>query len=84
MTTNRESRLSSSITQGADISEHVPIGSHTQSKKKGRIVMRKVDPPYLVPPDSNISKYLGPRIIYFNFAEIFGSPGTKISEFGPP
>ena len=25
-----------------------------------------------------------PRIIYFNFAEIFGPPGTKISEiFGP-
>ena len=47
-------------------------------------VTQKVDPPYLVPPGPNISKYLDPRIIYFKLAEIFGPPGTKISElFGP-
>ena len=48
-------------------------------------VTRKPDPPFLVPPGPNISKYLDPRIIYFNFVEIFGPPGTKISEiFEPP
>ena len=48
------------------------------------LVTRKMDPPFLVPPGPNISKYLDPRIIYFNFTEIFGPPGTKISEiFGP-
>ena len=45
---------------------------------------KKNGPPIFGPPGPNISKYLDPRIIYFNFAEIFGSPGTKISEiFGP-
>ena len=34
-------------------------------------VTRKPDPPFLVSPGPNISKYLDPRIIYFNFAEIF-------------
>ena len=40
--------------------------------------------PILVPSSPNISKYLDPLIIYFNFNEIFRSPGTKISDiFGP-
>ena len=31
-----------------------------------------------------ISKYLDPRIIYFNSVEVFGPPGTKVSGiFGP-
>ena len=49
-----------------------------------RPVTRKQDPPFLVPPGPNISKYLDPPVIYFNFAKIFGPLGTKISEiFGP-
>ena len=47
---------------------------------------KKTGPPILVSPCPNISKYLDLRIIYFNFAEIFGPPGTKNSEiyiFGP-
>ena len=44
----------------------------------------KSGPPIFSSPGPNISKYLDPRIIYFNFVEIFGHPGTKISDiFGP-
>ena len=49
-----------------------------------RAVTRKPDPPFLVPPVQIYRNIWTPRIIYFNFAEIFGPPGTKISEiFGP-
>ena len=49
-----------------------------------RSVTRKPDPPFLVPPVQIYQNIWTPRIIYFNFAEIFGPPGTKISElFGP-
>ena len=48
-------------------------------------VTRKLDPLILVLPGPNILKYLDPRIICFNFDEIFGPPGTKFSDiFGPP
>ena len=43
--------------------------------------MQKVDPPYLVLPSPNISKYLNLRIIYFNFAEIFGPPELKFLNY---
>ena len=46
-------------------------------------VTQKVDSHFLAPFGSNILKYLDPRIIYFNFVEIFGPPGTEISDFGP-
>ena len=40
--------------------------------------------PYLVPPGPNISKYLGPQIIYFKFAEIFGPPELKFLNYLDP
>ena len=45
----------------------------------------KSGPPFLVPPVQIYqNNYLDSRIIYFNFVEIFGPPGTKISDiFGP-
>ena len=44
----------------------------------------KSGPPNFSSPGPNISKYLDPRIVYFNFVEIFGPPRTKISDiFGP-
>ena len=41
----------------------------------------KSGPPYLVLPAQNISKYLNPRIIYFDFAEIFGPPELKFLNY---
>ena len=32
---------------------------------------------FLVPPGPNLSKYLDPQIIYFNFVETFGTPEQK-------
>ena len=44
----------------------------------------KSGPPFLVPLNPNMLKYLEPQIIYFNLVEIFGLHGTKISDiFGP-
>ena len=68
---------------------HTNVRGRNDFKKTGAHglwpVTLKVDPSYLVPPGPNISKYLDPRIIYFNFTEMFEPPGTKISElFGPP
>ena len=42
---------------------------------------KKTGPPIFGSPGPNISKYLDPRIAYFNFAEIFEPPRTKISEY---
>ena len=42
---------------------------------------KKTGPPFLVPPGPNILKYLDPRIIYFNFAEIFGPPEQKFLKY---
>ena len=41
----------------------------------------KCGSPYLVPPGPNISKYLDPQIISFNFAEIFGPPELKFLNY---
>ena len=56
---------------------HMRILAHTRMGRPIRV--------WDIPSDPNISKYLDPWIIYFNLAEIFGPPGTKISElFGLP
>ena len=41
----------------------------------------KSGPPCLVLSGPNISKYLDPRITYFNFAEIFGPPELKFLNY---
>ena len=42
---------------------------------------RKPDPPFLVPPVQIYQNIWIPQIIYFNFAEIFGPPGTKFLKY---
>ena len=44
-------------------------------------VTRKPDPPFLVPPAQIYRNIWTPRIIYFNFAEIFGPPEQKFLKY---
>ena len=44
-----------------------------------RPVTRNLDPPFLIPPVQIYRNIWTPRIIYFNFAEIFG-PSRKDSD----
>ena len=50
----------------------------------GRGLSQENQTPIFSSPGPNILKYLDPRIIYFNFAETFGPPGTKNSEIFRP
>ena len=72
------SRLASG---GPLVAKQTIHGSYTWS---GGTCHTQSGPPFLVPPVQICRNIWNPQIVYFNFVEIFGPPGTKFSDiFGP-
>ena len=69
--------------EGSDVRILTPTESCRCQERVG-LSQEKWTPHFWFPPVQMYRNIWTPRIIYFNFTEIFGPPGTKVSEiFGP-